>query len=136
LMPLPPLDEQRRIASRLNEQLAAVESARKAAEEQLQAAWQLSSAYLREIFESAETKNWKVERLGDLSTQITDGPHVTPHYQLEGVPFLTVRNIVNRKIDNINKLYNKLTKNIEKGKSRKGRYSLHKRRNFRNPLCC
>ena len=36
--PLPPLDEQRRIASRLNEQLAAVESARKAAEEQLQAA--------------------------------------------------------------------------------------------------
>jgi type I restriction enzyme, S subunit len=49
-IPLPPLDEQRRIASRLNEQLAAVESARKAAEEQLQAAWQLQSAYFREMF--------------------------------------------------------------------------------------
>ncbi len=55
-IPLPPLDEQRRIASRLNEQLAAVESARKAAEEQLQAAWQLPSAYLKNVFEGRGVK--------------------------------------------------------------------------------
>ncbi len=47
-IPLPPLDEQRRIASRLNEQLAAVESARKAAEEQLSLANTLINAYLKE----------------------------------------------------------------------------------------
>jgi type I restriction enzyme, S subunit len=51
VVPIPPLDEQRRIASRLNEQLAAVESARQAAEEQLQAAQELPSAYFSEAFQ-------------------------------------------------------------------------------------
>jgi restriction endonuclease S subunit len=87
-IPLPPLEEQQRIASRLNEQLAAVESARKVAEEQLEVAYQLPSAYLRDIFISEEAKQWKLEKLGNLSTQITDGPHITPHYQLSGIPFL------------------------------------------------
>ncbi len=104
-IPLPSLEKQRRIASRLNEQLAAVESARKAAEEQLQAARQLPSAYLREIFTGNETTKWKIEKLGNLSTQITDGPHVTPKYKTEGIPFITVRNIVNRKIDLTNVSY-------------------------------
>lgn len=63
---LPPLDEQRRIASRLNEQLAAVESARKAAEEQLQAAYQLPSAYLSSIFNNGKSQEWKRRKLGDL----------------------------------------------------------------------
>jgi type I restriction enzyme, S subunit len=49
-IPLPPLDEQQRIASRLNEQLAAVESARKAAEEQLAEINRLPSSLLREAF--------------------------------------------------------------------------------------
>jgi type I restriction enzyme, S subunit len=47
-VPLPPLDEQRRIAIQLNEQLAAVESARKAAEEQLDLSYTLINAYLKE----------------------------------------------------------------------------------------
>ncbi len=66
-IPLPPLDEQRRIANRLNEQLAAVESARKAAEEQLQAARQLSSAYLRDVFESELSKKWQFKLIEDFA---------------------------------------------------------------------
>jgi type I restriction enzyme S subunit len=65
-IPLPSPDEQRRITSQLNEQLAAVESARKAAEEQLQAAWQLSSAYLREIFDNHTANQWSKVRLGNI----------------------------------------------------------------------
>jgi type I restriction enzyme S subunit len=49
-IPLPPLDNQRQIASRLDKQLAAVGSARKAAQEQLQAAQELPSAYFRKAF--------------------------------------------------------------------------------------
>lgn len=49
-IPLPPLGEQKRIASRLNEQLAAVESARKAAEEQLAEIESLPASLLREAF--------------------------------------------------------------------------------------
>jgi type I restriction enzyme S subunit len=65
-IPLPPLDEQRRIASRLNERLAAVESARVAAEEQLQAAWQLPSAYLSSIFDNGKSQKWNRRKLGEV----------------------------------------------------------------------
>lgn len=56
---LPPLAEQKRIAAILSEQLAAVERARKAAQEQLEAAKALPAAYLREVFESEEAKRWE-----------------------------------------------------------------------------
>jgi type I restriction enzyme, S subunit len=65
-IPLPPLDEQRRIASRLNEQLAAVESARVAAEEQLEAARQLPSAYLHELFGDSAKHKWNWQKLGEV----------------------------------------------------------------------
>ncbi len=66
IVPLPPLDEQRRIAKRLNEQMAAVESARKAAEEQLQAARRLPSAYLGSIFNKGKLRKWDRRRLGEI----------------------------------------------------------------------
>jgi type I restriction enzyme S subunit len=93
-IPLPPADEQRRIASRLNEQLAAVESARKAAEEQLHAARQLLSSYLRVVFESQEAKKWKVLRLGDVG-EIVGGVQRTPDRAPTKFhkPYLTVRNV-------------------------------------------
>jgi len=50
VVPLPPLDEQKRIAAILNEQMAAAERARKAAEERLAAAKALPAAFLREVF--------------------------------------------------------------------------------------
>ncbi|MBE3117979.1 MAG: restriction endonuclease subunit S [Candidatus Atribacteria bacterium] len=49
-IPLPPLAEQKRIAAILNEQMAAVEKARAAAEAQLEAAKALPAAYLSQVF--------------------------------------------------------------------------------------
>ena len=49
-IPLPPLPEQRRIVARLDQQMAAVEKARAAAEEMLQNISSLKAAFLREIF--------------------------------------------------------------------------------------
>ncbi len=48
--PLPPLDEQKRLAATLNEQMAAVKRARKAAEERLEAVEALPAAFLRKVF--------------------------------------------------------------------------------------
>jgi type I restriction enzyme S subunit len=48
--PVPPLTEQRRIAAQLSEQMAAVERARKALEEQLDAIHKLPAALLRRAF--------------------------------------------------------------------------------------
>ena len=42
---------------------------------------------------------WKEVRLGELvSRPITDGPHLTPRFYNDGVPFLSVNNIVDGKI--------------------------------------
>lgn len=66
-IPLPPtLEEQRRIAAVLDEQMKAVEQARRAVEEQLQAAKLLPSAFLCSVFESAESQNWRTKNFGKL----------------------------------------------------------------------
>lgn len=93
LIPLAPLDEQRRIASRVNEQLTAVEFAREAAEEQLQAAWQLSFAYLREVFEDHK---WKSTNLGSLCTIVRGSsprPKGDPRFYGGKVPRLMVEDV-------------------------------------------
>lgn len=65
-MPLPPIDEQRRIAGRLQEQFERIEKARAAAAVQLKAAKALPAAYLRDVFESPEAQDWPSFRLDEL----------------------------------------------------------------------
>ncbi|MCL0099557.1 restriction endonuclease subunit S [Dehalococcoidia bacterium] len=70
---LPPLEEQKRIAGILNEQMAAVEEAKKAAQQRLEAAKALPAAYLREVFPSSEAElpaGWKWVKLGDVAETI------------------------------------------------------------------
>ena len=74
-VPLPPLSEQRRIASILNEQMVAVEKARKAAQERLEAAKALPAAYLREVFEGEKADRWPWVTLGNLITLRRDIVH-------------------------------------------------------------
>lgn len=71
--PLPPLPEQKRIVAILNEQMAAVEKARAAAEAQLQAAKTLPAAYLREVFDSPEAQKWERKPLGEVLLNIETG---------------------------------------------------------------
>ena len=70
MIPFPPLDEQKRIAAKLNEQMDTVWEARKEAEEQLQAAKVLPSAYLKQVFPSNEDdlpNGWKWVKLGEVA---------------------------------------------------------------------
>jgi type I restriction enzyme S subunit len=69
-IPLPPLAEQERIAARLTEQLAAVESARAAAQARLAAAEALPGAYLREVFEGPEASEWEMTRLSEICSVV------------------------------------------------------------------
>lgn len=93
IIPLPPLPKQKRIAAILNEQLAAVERARAAAEAQLEAAKKLPTAYLRAAFESPEARKWPKKNLGEICRDVSDGTHFTPTYVASGVPFLSVKNV-------------------------------------------
>ncbi|HLF25507.1 MAG TPA: restriction endonuclease subunit S [Anaerolineae bacterium] len=72
---LPPLPEQRRIAAILQDQLAAVERARAAAEEQLTAAEALPAAYLRAVFNSPEAQQWPQKPFGSLADNL-DGRRI------------------------------------------------------------
>lgn len=66
-IPLPPLSEQRRIVKILNQQLAAVEQARQAAQEQLEAANCLFDSELRDVFSPENMKRWDGRPLGEVS---------------------------------------------------------------------
>ena len=74
-IPLPPLAEQKRIAARLREQLAAAETARQAVAAQLAAARRLPSALLETIFAGSEADAWPRERLGTVLLPRNDIVH-------------------------------------------------------------
>jgi len=68
-IPLPPLAEQKRIVAVLNRQLAAVEGAREAVLERVEAAQSLPAAWLREVFSfggEGLPRGWRWEKLGDI----------------------------------------------------------------------
>jgi len=65
-IPLPPKDEQRRIAGRLQEQMAAVERARTAVQNQLDTAQKLPAALLRAVFTSPAAHRWPRKSFGEL----------------------------------------------------------------------
>jgi type I restriction enzyme S subunit len=97
LVPLPPIAQQRRIVSRLREQLSILAEARDALEAQLAAAESLPSAHLRAVFESQEAQRWPRKRLGDLTAKIGSG--FTPlggrtAYRTSGVPFIRSQNVL------------------------------------------
>jgi len=85
---LPPLDEQRRIARQLREQLSILAEARAALEAQLAAAESLPAAHLRAVFQTAEAEQWLRTALGELcdivanqvnptDAEFADLPHVS-----------------------------------------------------------
>jgi len=64
--PCPPLLEQKRISTKIQELMQEVERARTACGKQLAAANALRASYLREVFESEEAKKWVRKRLGEV----------------------------------------------------------------------
>jgi type I restriction enzyme S subunit len=99
--PLPPLSEQRRIAAILNEQMAAVQRARAAAEAQWAAAKALPAAYLRAVFESEEARGWPRRPLGEIG-EIVSGVTLgrrTNDNKMRSVPYLRVANVKDGRLD-------------------------------------
>jgi type I restriction enzyme S subunit len=95
LVPLAPLDEQKRIAAILNEQMEAVERSRQATLAQLEAAKALPAAYLRAVFNSPEAQKWERKRLGDIALQVQNGIYKSAENYGHGYPFLPMYNLQN-----------------------------------------
>lgn len=97
-IPLPPLPEQQRIVSILDQAFAAIDKAKANAEQNLKNAKELFESYLGEVFEK-KGEGWEVKTLKEVCAKITDGTHQTPKYFDEGVIFLSSRNVTSGKID-------------------------------------
>ena len=99
-IPVPPLPEQHRIVAILDEAFDGIATANANAEKNLQNARALFESHLQSVFTDA----WRagvLVTLADLATNITDGDHMPPPKSQEGVPFITIGNVVKdvRKID-------------------------------------
>jgi Type I restriction modification DNA specificity domain len=89
-IPLPPLDEQRRIVARIEELAAKVGEAcvtRANAESELIA---LTNSFANVVFENSAGQT---RPLSDVCFVITDGTHQTPRYVEEGATFLSAQNV-------------------------------------------
>ncbi|MBE3116778.1 restriction endonuclease subunit S [Candidatus Bathyarchaeota archaeon] len=81
-IPLPPLSDQKRIVKILNEQMAAVEKARKAVCDNFDTTNILSSAYLRNTFSQDNLNRWPKKRFGDIAQIIAKQVNPTlPEYR-------------------------------------------------------
>lgn len=95
LVPLPStVDEQHRIAERIEAYMAEIAAARAAAEAELSAAEELAAAYLREVFESDEAQGWEMKPVAQFA-RVTGGIQKQPSRSPQNFfrPYLTVRNV-------------------------------------------
>lgn len=87
-IPLPPLDEQKRIAAILDK----ADALRRKRRQALALLDSLTQSIFLEMFD-AENYNKSKVSLDDVCSVIRDGTHSTPKYVEAGIPFVTVKNI-------------------------------------------
>ena len=115
-VPIPPIDEQRRITAFLDASCAAIDAAVAAKRRQLETLDAINKAIITKAVTTGITasvelrssgvewigeipRHWKVEKLKYLTSLIVDGTHITPTYLPDGVPFLRVTDIQDHTID-------------------------------------
>jgi type I restriction enzyme, S subunit len=82
-IPLPPLKEQQRIVSILDECFSAITKAKANAQQNLKNAKELFESYLQGVFEN-KGEDWEEKTLGEITTHLGDGLHGTPKYTVDG----------------------------------------------------
>lgn len=97
-IPLPPLEEQKRIAARLDEQMHHIEQARLAAEESLSAAWELEKTYLLELFGTTSNK-FQTTNIGSVAKIQTGYAFKSEWFSPDGIRLLRNANVFQGYID-------------------------------------
>jgi type I restriction enzyme S subunit len=100
-VPLPPLEEQKRIVAVLDQTFAALDRARAHAEANLADAHELFGAALQAIGKHGSTVQWRKLRLGSIVRRLTNG-YVGPIrnvYVDAGVPYLLARHVRNNALN-------------------------------------
>ncbi|HHT9914879.1 TPA: restriction endonuclease subunit S [Legionella pneumophila] len=95
-VPLPPLQEQKRIAAILDK----ADAVRRKRQQAIELSEQLLRSVFLDMFGDPVTnpKGWQVKKLQEVCLKITDGVHQKPTYSEEGVPFISVKDITTGKL--------------------------------------
>ncbi len=96
-IPLPPLEEQKRIAAILDK----ADAIRRKRKEAIALTEELLRSTFLDMFGDPVTnpKGWKTGKLNEVCNRVTDRTHQSPKWSTEGVPFLFVSNIIDGEID-------------------------------------
>ncbi|MCA9468298.1 MAG: restriction endonuclease subunit S [Nitrospira sp.] len=97
LIPIPPLPEQQRIVGILDEAFEGIATAKANTEKNLQNARALFDSHLNAVFTQCGD-GWVEAKLKDLTELITCGVAKRPEYVLEGIPFLSAKNVKNGQV--------------------------------------
>jgi len=93
-IPIPPLPEQQRIVSVLDEAFASISQAKSNAERNLVNARELFGSYLQETFSGSKSEKWQTKKLEDVCSLVTDGKHGDSENESNsGYYFLSAKNI-------------------------------------------
>ncbi|WP_052696245.1 restriction endonuclease subunit S [Palaeococcus ferrophilus] len=94
LVPLPPLEEQKRIVAKLDEVSKRLEEAKRLAREAREEAENLVASALHEVFSRADKRGWEWVRLGEVAKDMKPGfARNKKHISEDGVPHLRPNNI-------------------------------------------
>ena len=97
LIPLPPLEEQRRIAAILD-QAETLRTQRRTALALLDS---LTQSLFLDMFGDpvANPKGWPIQTLDEVTTKVTDGEHLNPAFTEVGMPIVMAGNVLDDRID-------------------------------------
>ncbi|KJH72517.1 restriction endonuclease subunit S [Aliterella atlantica] len=108
-IPLPPIEEQRRIAAILDK----ADAVRRKRQEAIRLTEELLRSAFIEMFGIPDHSSYPVKTFAEVCELITDGAHFTPTYVDQGVPFLRVTDIQTKSIDWKNTKYIPLNEHKE-----------------------
>lgn len=100
-VPLPPLEEQKRIAAILDK----ADTVRRKRQQAIELNEQLLRSVFLDMFGDPITnpKGWEITNINSISIKVTDGEHATPSRTSNGIKLLSARNIQDGYIDFVNK---------------------------------
>lgn len=93
MVPVPPMAEQASLLERLVAGMASIRRAYLASKARVEEIAALKAAIIRDTFSATRVGHYPTRTIADLAALVTDGPHVTPTYVPQGIPFVTVTNI-------------------------------------------
>jgi type I restriction enzyme S subunit len=91
-IPLPPIPEQRRILTRIEELAAKIDEARRLRGESSAQATLLEASVIDKVFQAA-ARDYGQAPLQQVCLSVTDGDHLTPSFTEQGVSFIFVGNV-------------------------------------------